>query len=572
MRKISFFTAGVFLFLLLFSFIPIKAYAAPTCENVKPIRAMQNQEKNAILVIFSYSAPTNTEAAGGTRIGRIALLSESGKGINFSSSEIMTSTISIPNKEAIVSGVVTIVQPSFSVGDKIQFVYGTGTGEITYCNTVDNPEQMLIIEYTKIVDPGQGGSDPLLPIPKPKEYLFCTSYSTYDVCTDNPSGSEGIVDESLLKIKIRFTNLPPNDPKTSGKNFFYCLKSNTGNCKKDDWEKETREQLVAGIEVCGNGESSLKTKCEIGSDWFHAGKTYVVAVALGKNKDSGLTVSDVLASAPFYVSHFYPDIVSPTEVKESLALRILNISANGLTVTLKGRNIKGGGEVSKYNYYWIQAFSRDTDYKSAEGCIYVPINANGNTTIKFLAVSTDVDKVPLTAGDYVLRIKNGGNGSTTKDNVSRCDEGAFTYWDIPFKIGAEPEPGGVAAPIKDPFEKETGITTSRPTAVPVCPTEAQNKYGYCDTIPTALGNIHTSPEKFIRDIFTIILSIGGIAAIAFFIQAGYTLMTSAGNKEKVGQAREQITAAIMGLIFIILSITILEFIGINILHLPGFGR
>ncbi|HMS22281.1 MAG TPA: hypothetical protein PKA38_00805 [Candidatus Levybacteria bacterium] len=70
--------------------------------------------------------------------------------------------------------------------------------------------------------------------------------------------------------------------------------------------------------------------------------------------------------------------------------------------------------------------------------------------------------------------------------------------------------------------------------------------------------------------FTIVLSIGGVAALLFFIRAGYTIMTSAGNKEKVGQAREQITAAITGLIFIILSIAILEFIGINILRIPGF--
>ena len=48
-------------------------------------------------------------------------------------------------------------------------------------------------------------------------------------------------------------------------------------------------------------------------------------------------------------------------------------------------------------------------------------------------------------------------------------------------------------------------------------------------------------------------------------------MTSQGNPEAVKAATEQLTSAIIGLLFIILSFVILEIIGVDILKIPGFG-
>ena len=48
-------------------------------------------------------------------------------------------------------------------------------------------------------------------------------------------------------------------------------------------------------------------------------------------------------------------------------------------------------------------------------------------------------------------------------------------------------------------------------------------------------------------------------------------MISQGNPEQVKGAREQLTAAIIGLLFIIFSLVILQVIGFNILRIPGFG-
>ncbi len=54
---------------------------------------------------------------------------------------------------------------------------------------------------------------------------------------------------------------------------------------------------------------------------------------------------------------------------------------------------------------------------------------------------------------------------------------------------------------------------------------------------------------------------GGLAIGVFFvILAGYSLMTSEGDPQRTKAAQEQLTAAIVGIIFILLSVTILRVI------------
>lgn len=101
----------------------------------------------------------------------------------------------------------------------------------------------------------------------------------------------------------------------------------------------------------------------------------------------------------------------------------------------------------------------------------------------------------------------------------------------------------------------------------VAPPEPPCKDGFC---VTALGNISTDPGGFIKNILTILLSLAGGIALLLIIASGYRLMTSQGNPERVQAAREQLTSAIVGLLFIIFSLSILTIIGVDILKIPGF--
>ncbi len=86
---------------------------------------------------------------------------------------------------------------------------------------------------------------------------------------------------------------------------------------------------------------------------------------------------------------------------------------------------------------------------------------------------------------------------------------------------------------------------------------------------TALGDISTNPQSLITKLFAVILSIaGGIAALLIILSA-YRLIASQGNPDRVREAQEQLTAAIVGLIFIIFAFSILNFIGVDILNLFG---
>jgi hypothetical protein len=85
----------------------------------------------------------------------------------------------------------------------------------------------------------------------------------------------------------------------------------------------------------------------------------------------------------------------------------------------------------------------------------------------------------------------------------------------------------------------------------------------CDT---ALGPINVSTgASFVTALFRVILSLVGGIALLIIIYSGYSFTISQGNPEKIKAAQETLTSAIIGLVFIILSTTILQIIGVDIL-------
>lgn len=92
----------------------------------------------------------------------------------------------------------------------------------------------------------------------------------------------------------------------------------------------------------------------------------------------------------------------------------------------------------------------------------------------------------------------------------------------------------------------------------------------CLVVNTALGLIPTTPAGLVTTVFGILLGLSGGIALILIIFSGYQLMASGGNPEKVKEARERLTSAIVGLIFIIFSFAIFQTITAGILQLPGF--
>lgn len=105
--------------------------------------------------------------------------------------------------------------------------------------------------------------------------------------------------------------------------------------------------------------------------------------------------------------------------------------------------------------------------------------------------------------------------------------------------------------------------------------EAKNKCDVClndsKGIWTAVGCIPANAESITAAVIKIGIGLSGGITLIMILVASFKLSVSQGDPKAVNDAKERITSAIIGLIFIILSISILQFIGIKLLTIPGFG-
>ena len=88
---------------------------------------------------------------------------------------------------------------------------------------------------------------------------------------------------------------------------------------------------------------------------------------------------------------------------------------------------------------------------------------------------------------------------------------------------------------------------------------------------TAVGCIPSDPQSVIKVVVTIGLGLGGGVVLIMILVGAAMLSVSQGDPNKTKEAQEMITSAIIGLVFVIFSVTILQFIGVSVLRIPGFG-
>lgn len=99
---------------------------------------------------------------------------------------------------------------------------------------------------------------------------------------------------------------------------------------------------------------------------------------------------------------------------------------------------------------------------------------------------------------------------------------------------------------------------------------------FCDTgattCDTALGTLNYDifgSSSFFEQILKLAVSIGSGIALLLMVYGFFNLTTSAGNPDKIKEGQAIITSAASGLVFIILSLVLYNFIGIRLLGLPG---
>lgn len=88
---------------------------------------------------------------------------------------------------------------------------------------------------------------------------------------------------------------------------------------------------------------------------------------------------------------------------------------------------------------------------------------------------------------------------------------------------------------------------------------------------TAVGCVPSDLTGLVGAVVAIGLSIGGGIALLMIIIAAYMFSISQGDPKKTNMGKEILTAAIVGLLFVIFSITMLRIIAVDVIVLPGFG-
>lgn len=358
-----------------------------------------------------------------------------------------------------------------------------------------------------------------------------------------------------------------------------------------DWAKGKQVENEGGE---GSGNGKIKEECNPDKDYFHEGQVYRLGVYQDEEGESNVI------TAEFFVKHSYPIVkLSPssgntfgplTPVKVSLwGKRPGGDNKNNYQVIIEGVN---------NNYKKERCFS--TKERSGETVgihtQWVNLDNPSDPILEHLFNGTGwgdiVGQGPvgegvfergkgggIGQGSFVLKINERVNDSRPLGIVTESCEGGHSYIYIYFRFDLK-APRGIDifkvaydpnnADWEDIYEEL--LETQYKAPPPPCTPEDPATYVKCVSVDTGLGTIDTTPQGFVKTIFQLVLVIAGFGAVIILIYSGYILMTSEGNKERIAAARETITSAILGLLFIIFSIVILEIIGVDILRIPGFGR
>jgi TRAP-type C4-dicarboxylate transport system permease small subunit len=93
----------------------------------------------------------------------------------------------------------------------------------------------------------------------------------------------------------------------------------------------------------------------------------------------------------------------------------------------------------------------------------------------------------------------------------------------------------------------------------------------CDGTKTAFGELSNDPGVVANQLLRVGTFMAGGIALVIMVFAAYKIISSRGNPDALQSGRELFTSALIGLLFIIFAVVILQLIGRDIIGIPGFG-
>ncbi len=501
---------------------------------------------------------------------------------------------------------------------------GSDTGGAGYTlsptfTEIDDATDKVTITFSDLPAPAPGDND---------VYLCMEG----DLCIDNDSIRDGMSegkDSSFQKARSGLTKDDVDEATIQRYRFAPGSSSMTfcGDGESKLKADGTADQYPNYKGSDGNYWSKPNRGCVPGRDFFHAGKVYVMGVYTHEPKSEKGDLWTLHQVAGIYINHHHPNItMSP--------LSGFTPDLTGLSVALTSDITKAPyGQYSKHyemeyhNNYQVQitngsyqksicsTITKDTppkdgvfEFKFAKntlqpGKLTITVREQVNESNYAIEIfpkhpvdlTTDLNKAAYAVNSVIpyanltgASFCQGGfiyrqyNCQVSKDStLGQCTLYKPTALPDPT---ADPDvivPTPIPVPYIDDPNKEDirglmayfdKLGASGATSVFPCNigSVVQNNPSKCEAVDTAIGNIPIDPLGFIMKLFTIGLSVAGIGALILIIVSGYRILMSRGNPDTIKSARETLTSAIVGLIFLIFSIVILSVIAGDILKIPGF--
>ena len=158
------------------------------------------------------------------------------------------------------------------------------------------------------------------------------------------------------------------------------------------------------------------------------------------------------------------------------------------------------------------------------------------------------------------------NDTTTSDSSYDCSFDYTVPADLADEIKKIPGLAAAAAAAAALLAAPTPAPGVGATAPPPCTPTGFGTTG----VNTGLGCIPTEPAELVKWILKYAILMGGGIAFLLSLFGGVSIILAGGNPEKINAGKEIIGSALTGLLFIIFSVFLLRFIGLDILQLPGF--
>lgn len=299
----------------------------------------------------------------------------------------------------------------------------------------------------------------------------------------------------------------------------------------------------------------------------------------------------------------YPDIFTDTITAGSVAYdtRRIRLTGDGISLCTVDTFEIIDNEPIVESYRILQQYDADGDGIvdecgwAAGGCLVTNQDVIIETTIVMSAdgsPATDLSILHNLSGLGQVQASNIGGG-VYRSNQGQLDAGSKTllveengFWSNPnlfstsFQVVLPSQCNSCVPPADDDdgppgvqsldiysFCKQINDSTQRAE----CESCLGGANGTYEGVWTAVGCISREPTSIARTFIRIGLSMSGGVALLMILAAGFILTTAEGNPKKASDAKEMVTAAIVGLVFVIFSVVILQFIGFTVLQIPGFG-